>query len=160
MVLTGRIPKEHHYNVLWFEKAISATATHFMDALGTTGSADQTFQIDAGDNTWGSWVQLVGEDDWPANSKYGIFDRIGLAATERAAPYFFQVAWGATGDAGVTAVNYSTETIFPAAITGEAQPVIFQTNPIPYGSKVWARCLCPQNNTATMNFYLGGHVDY
>jgi len=152
------VEKTMHHNMLWFEKKETPTATSFMAMIGTKPDADMTFQIDAGDNAWGSWLQIIGEDDWPVGAKHGVFDRIGLTATEKAKPYVLQIAWGATGAAGLAAGDYTTEPILPAAVTGEAQPVIFDSDNIPDGNKVWARCLCPGEATGTMNFYFGGHI--
>ena len=66
---------------------------------------------------------------------------------------------GSGGDsfaAGLSAGTYS-EFIYAASVQKEAGIIMIQTGRAPAGSKVWARCMCPGQNTATFDFYIGVH---
>lgn len=150
---------ERHFHSYesWFETAASPSGeTNVADRIGD-GSG--VFQIDAGNNDWGSWVQVLGSADTPARAGNTKFDlhRLEISATERNEVYFVQVAFGDSGAAGLAAGDY-TEAVFKAASNQvDSGPVIIQDRRKDVGTKAWARCKCPGQNTATLDFYLGLH---
>ena len=80
-----------HSNERWFEKAAVANGeVHVGDRIGE-GSG--SYQIDAGNDDWGAWVQVLGTEDTPADSGKVAFDghRAEFVASERNADYFVQV---------------------------------------------------------------------
>ena len=153
------IERHFHSSASWFEAAGTPSATHFADRIGTVGGAG-AFQLDAGNNTWGSWVQLLGSDDTPARDSQVYFDphEIVITATERAGTYFIQMARGESGAAALVAGTY-TEVVYESDAVGVKAKGItqIQTGRAPAGSRLWARCMCPGEDTATIDFYLGIH---
>ena len=152
------IERHIHSAGSWFgEAAVPVGETHVADRIG---DGIQPFQLDAGNTTWGSWVQILGSSDTPARAGQLYFDphEIVITATERAGTYFIQFARGASGDAGYAAGTY-TELVFESDSVGAKAAGItrVQTGRAPAGSKLWARTLCVGENTATIDFYIGIH---
>ena len=152
----AEIERHLHSGGRWFETATTPSGeTHVADAIGTGGGA---FQIDAGDGTWGTWVQILGSSDTPAVAGKAYFDphEIVMEAVERAFTYFVQMGRGASGAAAISAGTY-TEFVYAAETSRDTGILEVQTGRAPAGSLVWARCMCPGQNTATMDFYVGLH---
>ena len=151
------IERHLHSGGRWFEAAaVPAGETHVADSVGDGAGA---FQIDAGNDTWGEWVQILGSSDTPVDSGKVYFDPHVMIVedTERAATYFLQLARGDSGAAGLAAGTYSDLPPYIATVQKETGAVIVQTGRAPAGSKVWARCKCPGQNTGTLDFYFGLH---
>jgi hypothetical protein len=151
----------HNYE-RWFGLAITPSATHKADRIGKTesGGAEAPFQIDAGNDDWGAWVQLLGEDDTPAvagNVKWDIH-RLMIVDSERdTATYFVQVGFGASGVAALAANTY-TEVVYRAIASGnEETPIELMTRRQANDTLCWARCFCIGQNTGTLDFYVGLH---
>ena len=151
------IEKHFHSAASWFEAAGTATGTHFADRIGTSGGGGP-FIADAGNDDWGTWLQILGADDTPARADQVKFDphEIVISATERVATYFVQMTRGATGAAGLSAGTY-TEFVYSADANRYTGIIKVQTGRAPVDSLLWLRCLCPGQNTATMSFYIGIH---
>lgn len=152
------IERHLHSAGSWFGQAIVPVGeTHVADRLD---SAVLAFEIDAGDESWGSWIQILGSDDTPARTSQVYFDphEIVITYTERAAIYFIQFTRGESGEVGYSAGNY-TELVYESTAVGAKASGItkVQTGRAPTGSKLWARCLALNENTATISFYLGIH---
>ena len=150
------IERHLHSGARWFETAaVPDGESHVADRIG---SGAGSFQIDAGDDTWGDWVQVLGSDDTPADAGKVYFDphQFIVEDTERASTYFVQITRGASGDAGYAAGTYS-EFVYGASVQKETGIIPVQTGRAPAGSKVWARCVCPGQNTGTLNFFIGIH---
>jgi len=146
----------HHYS-RWFELAsVPAAETHRADAAGLGAGA---FQIDAGNNTWGSWVQILGSSDTPVATGSAYFDmhEILVTATEKNFLYVLQIGFGASGAAALTAGDYIEEVFLPAAAFVDSGPVGIHSIRIATGTKAWARCLCDGQDTGTFNFLFGIH---
>ena len=116
------------------------------------------FQLDAGNNNWGNWVQILGSEDTPARTGMLYFDphQILIESTENIATYFMQFARGDSGDAGLAAGHY-TELVIGSDTNRFKSIISVQTGRAPVGSKIWARCLCPGQNTSLLSFYIGIH---
>jgi len=50
-----------------------------------------------------------------------------------------------------------SEWVYDAATNKETAIIPVQTGRAPAGSKLWFRCMCPGENTAWMQFYIGIH---
>lgn len=153
----------HHHNFeRWFELAGTPGANHFAVRIGDADGAG-AFQVDAGDSTaaptWGAWVQILGSDDTPQLTGATHYDlhRIEISATERSAPYFIQIGFGATGAAALTAGTYTELVFAPSGIVGEQSTISLFSKRIAVDTNAWARCLCPGQNTGTLDFYFGLH---
>ena len=155
---TGEIERHFHSYERWFEEAGTPTATHKADRIGTVGAAD-AFQIDAGNDTWGSWVQILGSEDTPAvagNLHYD-FHRLAITATERNDTYYLQIGFGESGAAALAANSYTAAIFKPVSNQIDSAPVTVQSRRQDAGTLAWARCMCPGQNTATIDFYFGLH---
>ena len=151
------IERHFHSYERWFETAASASGeTRVADAAGTGGGV---FQIDAGNATWGSWLQILGSSDTPAISGSAKFDihRLEITAAERDEIYVIQFAFGESGAAAFSAGAYTEAPFTPASNLVDAGPMVLQSRRHTVGTKVWARCICPGQNTATIDFMFGLH---
>jgi hypothetical protein len=150
------IERHLHGGARWFEAAASPSGeTHVADRIGDGGGA---FQMDAGNDDWGTAIQVLGSDDTPVSSGFAYFDphQCIVEDTERASTYFIQIARGDSFAAGLAAGQFS-EFIYSASVQKEAGIIQVQTGRAPVGSKLWARCKCPGENTGTFDFYIGIH---
>jgi len=132
-----------------------ADAEHKADRIGAGISA---FQIDAGNETWGTWVQLLGSDDTPVTTLMTKFkaDMMFVTDGEAEVPYMIQFGRGASGAAALAAGDY-TELIIGVNTTTQLlkEIVEIQTERASAGDLLWARCLAIGTNTATLDFYFG-----
>lgn len=151
---------ERHFHSFerWFGAAVAPVGeTHVADRIGTTVTA---FQADGGNNTWGSWLQILGSGDTPAIVDTVSFDghRWLITAVERAnAVHFVQVAAGPSGAAALTAGIYSEFVVKPITTNARSFPGAIQSRRIPVGTKVWVRIWAVGQNTGTLGFYFGLH---
>jgi len=157
----NEIERHLHSAGSWFGVAAVPTATHKADRIGPGISA---FQLDAGNETWGDWVQVFGADDTPTTDRHGgasaYFDPhiILITDAEAAVPYFIQFSRGATGAAGLAAGTYTELAIgIDVANRPFSTETKVQTGRAPSGALLWARCLAVGQNTATLDFYIGIH---
>ena len=152
------VERHLHSGGRWFESAATGTATHKADRIGTTKDDPNPFRIDAGNNDWGAWVQILGSEDTPTIPGKVYFDphQLIVEDTEQASTYFIQIARGASGEAGYAAGTY-TELVYGASVQKETGIIPVQTGRAPAGSLLWARCLSPGNNTGWLDFYIGIH---
>lgn len=152
----AEIERHLHSGARWFETAaVPDGETHVADRIGSGNGA---FQVDAGNDAWGSWLQILGSDDTPVNAGKVYFDphQFIVEDTERASTYFIQITRGTSGDAGYAAGTYS-EFVYGASVQKETGIIPVQTGRAPVGSKLWVRCMCPGQNTGTIDFYFGVH---
>ena len=150
------IERHLHSGGRWFETAAAANpTTHVADRIGDGAGA---FQIDAGNNTWGDWVQILGSSDTPTVAGKTHFDphQFIVEAAEKAATYFIQMGRGASGAAALAAGTY-TEFVYSATVQKDTSIIPIQTGRAPAGSLLWVRCVAPGENTATLDFYIGLH---
>jgi hypothetical protein len=142
----------------WFGEAVTPSGeTHVADRIGTTTTP---FQADAGNNTWGSWLQILGSADTPADAGMTFFDGhrwLVTAAEVNNAIYLVQVAAGTSGAAALAAGTYSEFVVKPLTTNARAFPGFIQSERIPAGTKVWVRIWAVGENTATLDFFFGLH---
>jgi hypothetical protein len=151
------IKRHLHSNERWYGVAtVPNGEIHVADRIGVGINA---FQIDAGNNNWGSWLQVLGSSDTPADTGNVYFDghRIQIEAAEKTETYFVQFSAGATAAAGLAALTYTEFVYRPETVQGKPAPIVIQTRRTAVGIKLWARCLCPGQNTATLDFYFAIH---
>jgi hypothetical protein len=153
----GEVERHLHSNESWFGAAVTPNGEiHIADRIGDTTTP---LVVDAGNNTWGSWTQILGSNDTPARSGMAKFDlhRIEFAAAERSGIHFVQITFG---DVAATAFSagYFTEFVFYEPVGGViSEPVPIQVRRYSVGTKVWMRVYIPTQNTGTISFYLGFH---
>ncbi len=154
---TEEIETHFHSCERWFGLAAAPSGeTHRADRLASGMGA---FEIDAGNDDWGSWVQIVGTLDLPTNSfiKYDLH-RIFVIDSQRSQEYFIQIAFGNdTPAAALLALDY-TEFLFKApTVATSGVPLKIQSGTRSAGNKAWARGLVPGQVSGTLNFYFGIH---
>jgi hypothetical protein len=150
------VERHLHSEGVFFGTAAAATATHFGDADSMT-----VYQATAGNDTWGTWLQLLGSDDTPFRTGMTKFDAhlLSVIATTISAGEIvrIQIAEGLTGAAALTAGTY-TETIYRGNtnVAGEG-PIMLQSKRALAGTNVFARIWVSGTNADTMGFFLGLH---
>jgi len=154
----NEIERHFHTWERWFGLAASPSGeTHRADRI-TTNPAP--FVIDAGNNDWGSWVQILGSDDTPADVGMAYYDlhELDIVAAETAnVVYFIQLSFGATAAAGLSAGTYIEFPFIPQSANGRPAPIPMICRRLAAGTKAWARNLCRGTNTSTLSFYFGLH---
>lgn len=153
------IEKHFHNWERWFGVALSPSGeTNIADTL--IQGAVTAFSINAGNDDWGTWLQILGSTDTPTNvgGTYTKFDlhSIQTTANQRAGTYFVQFAFGATAADAVTAGTYTAKVLAFDGINLKSDFVIMM-NRVAAGTKGWARCKYPGQNGATLGFYFGLH---
>lgn len=144
----GEVETHVHSYAVAFEKAASASGeVHVADRIGDGAGA---FRVDAGNDDWGNWVQILGSSD---TSLIYDFHRISVESVEREATYFVQFAFGASGAVALTAGTYSDFIYIPETNKKEPAPMKTQSKRQAAGTKAWARAKCPGQNTAWLDFY-------
>jgi hypothetical protein len=151
------IERHLHSYEAWFE--VAAVPSGEVNIADRIGSGNGVFQVDAGNDTWGAWVQILGSGDTPerAGSAYYDVHEILFTTVERNFPYAFQVAYGDSGAAGLAAGDYTESMYSPQSNTIDSGPVELHNRRTAAGTKAWARCYCPGQDTGTMDFYFGFH---
>ena len=149
----AEVERHLHSYERWYGLAAAPNGEiHNADAVGKDIAA---FTIDAGNDTWGAWLQILGSSD--TTQKYDLH-KVSFVATERASTvHFVQFAFGTSGAQALTDGTY-TEILYRSgtAITREAA-IQFQTRRQSAGTKAWARCLAYDADTGTLGFYVGLH---
>lgn len=139
---------EHWHNVdRRFGAKDGADETNAMDTTLTS------FQIDSGNDTWGTALCIVGSEDTPIDTGMTHFHLgdLFVPECERSTPYLFRIAWGDSYAAAISAGHYS-ELIVANDIF--RYPVRFPRLDI--GTKIFA-CCWVDNNTGTVDFFIGIH---
>jgi len=151
------VDRHNHHFEKWFEIAsVAVGETHIADRIGSGGGA---FQIDAGNNTWGAWVQILGSDDTPTENNKTKFDlrELQITAAERTALYYLQFSFGNTAESGVNLGKVAETPFQPQSAAIKENYIEIKSEQMDVKQKIWARCKCPGQNTATINFLFGIH---
>jgi len=142
----------------WFGAATAPDGeVHVADHAGDTTTA---FQMDAGNDTWGSWLQILGSSDTPHLAGTVCYDlhRLSVVAVESPnTTHMVQVAFGESGAAALTAETY-TELVFrPQTVQGQEVILDMQAKRIIAGIKAWARAWAIGQNTSTVDLFFALH---
>ena len=145
----------HGYNRSYGLAAVPAGETHRADEIT---SDPEPFVIDAGNDTWGAWVQVFGSTDTPAAWIYFDPSEMSIVTVQTAnVIYFLQLSAGATAAAGVTAGTYSDRVFTPQSVSGRPAAIRFMMGRQAAGTKLWMRTVCRGTNTSTLSFYMDLH---
>ena len=141
------IEKHLHNSEDWFGLAVTPDAElHRADDIVdyTNANVINPFQIDAGNDNWGSWVQILGSSDTPNRTGMVKFDlhHIQVVASQTTnVEAFIQIAYGASGAAALAAMQYSTiPYLTPTNQAAEGSMPMMMPR-VDAGTKVWARLL-------------------
>jgi len=153
------IEKHFHNSEDWFGLAASPSAeTHRADDI--TDGTLAPFQIDAGNDAWGSWLQILGSSDTPNRTNMVKFDLHKLQIVDSETTnvhYFIQIAAGATGADALAAGAYTTIAYLTPTQQSAEAAIHFMMPRVAVGTKVWARGLAVGTDTCTLDFYFGLH---
>jgi len=157
--LLGEIERHLHSYERWLgAAAVPVGETHIADSA-SDGVAP--FSIDAGDDVFGAWVQIIGSEDTPVISGNVKFDlhRIFVESVEKDDHHILQIGFGASGAAALSAEDYLELVFKPtgAGALSEPGPIQVNSRRQNVGTKAWARVLAPSQNTSIVTFFVGIH---
>ena len=150
----------HHHNFeKWFGlAAVPAGETHRADRMD---GAIATFQIVAGNNDFGSWVQLLGSGDTPVASGKTKFDlhRIIVTSTNSTRPFIIQIVRGESAGiaAKLSAEDFNEFPYISATNNNDSGISEIIGDRFDAGEKIWIRCADVGGNGTTIDLYLGIH---
>lgn len=154
------IEKHLHNDEKWLGLAATPDAElHRADRITLLPAA---FQADAGNDIFGSWLQVLGPDDTPVtpgNVKFD-FHKVLIVAHERnTQTYFGQIVCGESADlaAKIVAEDFTEFALQTGGGTSETGPIEFKKRRVDVGDKCWVRIWAPGANTGTLDFYIGCH---
>ena len=156
--IAEEIERHLHNWERWFGMAAASDGeVHVADSILTS---KVPFVVDAGNDTWGAWVQILGSDDTPAIAGNTLFDahRLNFVTHEtNNSTQVVQVAAGASGAAALSDGSYSE---FPVRTGGGNTfigPIDVLMRRREVGEKVWIRNWAHGVNTSTLSFFFGIH---
>ena len=155
------IERHHHGNEKWF--GLAGTPSGETHRAGRITLNPASFQADAGNDTWGSWLQIMGSEDSPvvAGNAYYDFHKILVTDHERnSTVYKMQIAGGeSAGLAAKISAEEFTEIMFitPGAAGGQNDPLEVMSPRAAAGVKCWIRILAKGADTGTLDFTFALH---
>jgi len=149
------IERHLHSYEHWFGlAAVPDGETHRADHMTMT-----PFQMDAGNDTWGTWLQTLGSGDTPhvgTNTRFDLhrlqFSDVEIDKTLT----LIQIGFGASGAAALSSDDI-TEFLCTPLKDGKQDPCAIQCRAIAAGTKMWARCWVDGQNTSTVDFHFALH---
>ena len=146
------IERHVHSYEKWYGVAGTPSGTHKADRVGQGIVA---FELDGGNLTWGSWVQILGSAD--TAEKYDLH-KIFVTDVQETVPYFIQLAFGADADAAVAAGTFTELVLRVNATNSDRTEIPLNCRRQTAGTLGWARCMALATNTGTLSFYFGLHT--
>jgi hypothetical protein len=149
-----------HTNMKYFGLAASPNGEiHRADRITLKPSP---FVVDAGNDDWGAWLQILGSDDTPvvAGNTYYDFNIFLLVARERSfTPHFIQIACCESANlaAKIAAEEFTEVGFVSGGVAATNPPAAFNSLRIAAGTKIWTRLWIPDVNTGTADFYFSLH---
>lgn len=117
------------------------------------------FQMDAGNDTWGSWLQILGSSDTPHVGAAAKFDvnRLYISDVETDTnKTLIQIGYGSSGAVALAADDI-TEIFCTPAKNARQDPYHIQGQRQSAGTKCWIRCWVDGQNTSTVDFHFSFH---
>lgn len=139
----------------WFQPTKQSNPpTHVAAAIG---AGIGQFSVDAGNNAWGAWVQILGSTDTPIvpGADHYELHRLTIKTAERNEPYFIQVGFGASGADALADGTYTEAVFTPVGNVVDQDPIELRVDRVAAGTMAWARCMCEGQDTAALSFYYG-----
>lgn len=153
------IEKHLHNREKWFGVASSPSGEiHVADRMNDNV---QPFVLTAGNNDFGSWVQILGSSDTPVASGMTKFDghRFMVTSTNSTNPYIIQLVSGEFADIPTKlAAEAFTEAPFISATNNNDSGISdIMSSRTSSGEKAWVRCACIGASGTTLSLYFGIH---
>lgn len=155
---THEIERHFHSYERWFEAAGTPNGeVHVADRICEGGGV---FQVNAGNNDWGSWLQILGSSDTPEIAGSIFYDMRRMVFLEHQrnnAQYCIQVGFGDSGAAALSAGTVTEIVIRSGAGTSESPPEDMRSRRQAIGTKAWIRTQISGQNLGTLDFVFGIH---
>ena len=141
-VIVDELEGDNHASTFHFARKAVQTATSKADS--SAGVFYPFVLTAAADSTYGTAVQILGEDDTPHVSGNTIFHLSGvmITAVNNNTPYKLRIVWGASVAAGLAANDLTEIWIFgDSANPQNAQPTAIKVfmDEVAAGTKVWVQ---------------------
>ena len=130
------------------------------DEVNAATNASLTdFRLDAGNDTWGTPLCILGSGDTPvqAGKSYFDLDEITVTAAERTTKYRFRFAWGTSYAAAISAGTFSETEFVPQGTGQDSGPTFKKIRRLPAGTKMFVAVWCYGANTGWIDFTIGLH---
>ena len=156
--IVEEIERHLHNFERWFGAAAVANGEiHVADSISTV---KVPLVVDAANDDWGAWVQILGSADTPAivsNTKFDLH-RFNFTAFEtNNSVHSVQVAFGASGAAALSDGSYSEFVLRTGAGNTFIGPIDLLDRRADVGTKVWIRNWAHGVDTSTLSFFFGIH---
>lgn len=123
--------------------------------------AIQPFQLVAGNNTFGNWVQVLGSSDTPIQAGKTRFDlhRVLVTGTNSTRTFIIQIISGESADfaAKLTAEDFDEFPYISSSNNNDSGISDIIDKRGHAGDKVWMRCADVGGNGTNINLYIGLH---
>lgn len=158
----GYIAQELDSHIHNFERWLGVAAVpngeiHVADSILTSKTP---FVVDAGNDDWGAWVQILGSDDTPqiaGNVKYDAH-RINVVDHQtNNSTHAVQIAAGASGAAALSAGTYTEFVVRTGGGNSRIDPMETKLKRQDASTKLWVRNWAHGVNTSTLSFFAGIH---
>ena len=164
----GIVERHHHSGERWFGAAASASGeTHIADRIGAGAATAEAgpLVVTAGNDDWGTWTQILGSTDTPADggsaTHFDLHRLVVRAAGDAAQEYFIQISLqeNPPNDDPGPSDAYTEIEIISAGVGALATiaPIDLQAPRATAGTKVWMRTRAPNQNTSTLSITIGIH---
>lgn len=152
---------ETHRHIHNYERWLGAAAVpngeiHVADSILTSKTP---FIVDAGNDTWGAWLQILGSSDTPVNGgvKYDAHRFNFVEHQTNNSTHAIQIAAGASGAAALSAGTYTEFIVRTGGGNSKIEPMEVKLKRQTAGTKLWIRNWAHGINTSTLSFFLGIH---
>jgi hypothetical protein len=117
------------------------------------------FTIDAGNNTWGTPLCIIGSEDTPVIAGMAYYDHrwITVTNTQRTQAYRVRFAYGSSYAAAIAAGTFAEWEWIALTGSQDTGPLQVATNRVAAGTKMFAACWCLGQASGTLTFTLGIH---
>jgi hypothetical protein len=155
----AEIERHNHSWERWMCKATTPSGTHFADRIGINAGAIVPFELTAGNDTWGAWLQILGSGDTPVIPTMTKFDihKWTTTTTDSITPWYIQIGFGTSGAQAVTDNTFCSFVFVPASSSDRTTPITLQTRRIAAGTLAWARGWSVGANGKKASFMFGLH---
>lgn len=149
----------HNNNKIYGLAGTPSGETHRADRITLK---PEPFQADAGNDDWGSWLQIFGSSDTPlvAGQEFFDFNKVLVVSHERnTTVYVVQIACGESAGLAtkLIAEDFTEQDLVTGGGSTETGPIVIQNSRFAAGDKVWVRIWAKGANTGTLDFYPGIH---
>ena len=160
--ILNSINRHQHNQERWFEpRAVRVAEVTEGVEIGTVPTAVQTFLCTsgAGGGSYGAWGCVLGSGDTPCATLPGkrVFDlhKIGIYSSATGL-HLIQFGFG-TVAGGVLTGQYTTIWYNSVSSTGKTESILFVSPRNVVGTKVFARCCTPGQNSKDLFFNFAAH---